>query len=144
MYYVVYLQQLLFHLSQLNPCRPTIRLRKNQNARSATATAEAQEKILCVDSFNATLANLKTSKTNQFIEVPIDVLSKTKVNYNFSKKKCYVNGLEDTIKTSYIPGYSFAENGKELLYKSITVQSNLSSLTSLNLNTLLCLQHFQS
>lgn len=132
---------MLFHLSQLNPCRPTIRLRKTKNVRNSTTSVDEPEKVLCVDSLNETLVNLKASTNNQIFETTMEILLKAKVNTNFSKRKR--NSFEEALKTSYIPGYSFTDNGREMLFKSITTTPNLSSLTTFDLNTLLCLSHFQ-
>lgn len=124
------LQQILFHLSQITPRRPTIRLREQktqkkthnvttqQNELTSISTTELNK--LCSDSLTEVLRNFQLSPNASVLELPLNVIATQKwSSKQFNRPSQRFNSMEAKLKSSYVSGASFADNKAEPMISDV-------------------------
>lgn len=111
-----FLQQFLFHLSQISPRRNHITLKHNKHKKNPNLNNEvvlSQNNVDLCDSLSETLKNFKSSPQNGILDVPVDAVVSKRLPYIL---KAYDNLLKDDRpwKVSYVSSESFAQNRGEL------------------------------
>lgn len=146
----MFVQQILFHLSQITPRRHTIRLKESKTSRKTSKTARKNDyEQLCQQSLCETLRNLQATSINTAIlEIPLNkfLLLNTTPSAHVQKASAieHLNRFENCLKTSYVSKNSFAENKAEPMFdarQSITDITNHPSTVLLTMNPIRQLSH---
>lgn len=146
----MFIQQILFHLSQITPRRHTIRLKESKTSRKTNKTARNNDyEQLCQQSLCETLRNLQATSINAAIlEISLDkfVVQKMAPSARVHKASAmdHLNRFENSLKTSYVSKNSFAENKAEPMLdvrQSIAAIANQPSTILMTMNSIHQLSH---
>lgn len=128
-------QQLLFHLSQISPRRNNINLKKDKQAKKLLKSNFEQvtlskiniDEILCSDSFDESLKNLRASPNfENFSALPLNNVCKKIFSFLLKKEK--LNNKTFPWHVSYIP-----------VSKNEKVHTNINCTKN---NGIFCIQNF--
>lgn len=113
----VFLQQILFHLSQFTPRRHTIRLKESKSDRKTNKTAQNKCEILCQESLHEAVRNWQNSTNATILEIPLTAITKQKsLTGSHTQTRGEIrrlDRLESNIRMSYVSKSTFRENKAE-------------------------------
>lgn len=118
----------MFHLSQITPRRHTIRLKESKSDKKTNKSAHNTCETLCQQSLCEAVRNFQTSTNAAILEIPLaSIIRQKSLTGSHTQTRNairYLDRLENTIKTSYVPRDTFQENKAEPMPDARTFTTN--------------------